>query len=423
MKSIDEITGAFGFPKGTWDGASDCLESIKQDPLSFREKGLLDPEILTAYFDPALLLSQQIYVQPSDKEIQLHSSDKFLAFEGKFVQMEPDSEGWYFGHAKAEILTGTAHGYDNAAIDFIPHTSGDVHDHAIGYGFEDVHIKAYDDSHVRFCKSGTLALYDRSTAQIKDDRAIVTAHDQTRVIANEACRIFAKGQSFVEAHSNCRIELEEQSACVAYDTCLFQAKDQSHIWLMQEGCHPLQVTAEATLCRAYESPVFRQAIHEALLSDRNVPDLINRLTDLTVAYGPAIHEDWEHGIEAIWMAQARIDLEERTFINLPKERSAHREIQPAVDRCGQLELQIPIVDAHSPSNIPLTQRIIERGYPLLFNAKTGTYAAFKHWGNAKQFSETLQYETAILHKLRPIIPLQETEAPLINQTNHRGYQL
>ena len=423
MKSIDEITGALGFPEGTWDGISDCLASITQNPPLFVEKGLLNKQCLTDCFDVDTLRAHQIYLLQPDEQLMIDQPGQYIVFGGNVIQNHPEAEGWYFGDTKAEIWQSVAHGFDRSHIDFYNSKSqGDVHNQATANSNGSyIQLKAFDDAHVEFRGTGTLDLYDRAIGKCHNRNAYVNTYGQSHLIAKDVFRIRGGGQSFIEAHDDCRVELSEQAACVAYGQVKVQAREQNTVWMMHEDGCPLLAAAEAIVCKAYEAPEFREAIHQAVMSDRTVPALISRLIDLTLAYGPAIEEHWDYGLDGAWLAEAKLT-ENRNFANVPKDWAQYDNILPTVDRYDNLEIRVDVQDEYCETSSLLDNRLEKRGFLLDYDPHQGSYATFKHWGNAKLFQDTVRYEEAVLHKVRPVVQLHETEPTQAAKQTHATHR-
>lgn len=397
-----------GQPVGGWDSVSDCLAAIKQDPLTYKAKGILEKETLLGLFSKETLLGHGIYALEPSEHVAIEEPGRFLVVGGDVFQNHPLSEGWYLGDAVADIVQGKAHGYDSSRLQLGTRVEADVHDSAsvLSYG-ENVRLMAYDKSSVDF-KTGVLELYDDAFAKADVWTAEITAHDRSHLIAHDVIFIRAKDESFVEAHDNCHIKMEDKASCVAYGQVHVQARGQNRVWMMNDNCHPTLAYGETFFSKAYESPTFLEAIHEAIQIDRPVPSLMERLNDLTVAYGPAIREDWESGEENVWLVRARYDQSSGNFQNVPKDWAKHENMYPTVYDRDRLEIQVYVSDEYSESSAMLAHLMQKRGYYLRDDdPHYDSYVAFDHWGNAKMFNETVRYEEAVLHKLRPAVELQE----------------
>lgn len=407
MKSIDEITHALCQPEGSWDSVSECLEAIKQNPVAFKQQ-LSDPQNLLQLFNPDTLRQHQIYVPDPNDYYRIESPGPYVFVGGHVTQNHPEAEGWFFGNAKAAIEQGKGHSYDRSRmILWNSHTAGDCHDHATAISDgEYVHLQAYDQTKVEFLRSGNLDLFGDASAKVTGRSATVTTHDHTHLIATDTFRIIAQDESFVEAHDDCRIQMEGKAACVAYGETKIEAHGKNRIWMMDDNCRPMIGYPETIFCKAYEAPEFRQAIHEALRVDRPLPDLINRLNDLTVAYGPAINENWEWGSDAWWLAECKIDRDGK-YVNLAENRSEYENIYPTPEKYGNLDLQVQVLDEYCESSAMLTHLLEKRGFLMDYDPHYGSFGVFRHWGNAQLFNETVRYEEAVLHKLRPAVKLHD----------------
>ena len=422
MKTIDEITQSLGQPVGTWDSVSECLEAIKQDPLAFQSH-LSHPENLLQLFDADTLRAHQIHVLAPDELYRVETPGKYLFIGGHVTQNHPEAESWFFGTAKAVIDQGIGHGYDQSRMLPFSKTQGYAHDHchAVSDG-QYVRLTAYDDTSIEFLRSGALELYGNANAHVPGRNATVVAHDQTRVIGEDVFQITAKDQSFIVAHGDCRLQLEDQAACVAYGNTKIEAFGKNRVWMMDDNCRPQIAYPETIFCKAHEAPQFRQAIHAAVQSDRSVPELISRLNDLTVAYGPAIRENWDYGEDPLWLTQIKIDPNNRNFVNVPKDWFKHENLYPTVDAYDNVEIQVYVSDKFSESSAMLNHLMEKRGYYSDSNPHTDSFVSFQHWGNAKLFNETVCYEEAVLHKLRPAVQLQEdpNQIRAYKNAGHRG---
>ena len=157
------------------------------------------------------------------------------------------------------------------------------------------------------------------------------------------------------------------------------------------------------------------------MSDRTVPALISRLIDLTLAYGPAIEEHWDYGLDGAWLAEAKLT-ENRNFANVPKDWAQYDNILPTVDKYDNLEIRVDVQDEYCETSSLLDNRLEKRGFLLDYDPHQGSYATFKHWGNAKLFQDTVRYEEAVLHKVRPVVQLHETEPTQAAKQTHATHR-
>ena len=409
MRSIEEITQLLGEPAGTWSGVSECLEAIKEHPLAYRDKGLLTPEKLQELFPAETLRAHKILILSPGDEYQFVEPGRCLVMGGSVIQNHPNSEVWYFGNTQADVWAGQAHGYDSAKIGFSLRTRGDIHDQVMAYCYGDyVKMEAYDHSCVTFEKAGELDLYDDAKGHAYNWFANITTHDRSRVDASEVHSIHALDQSLVVA-TDARVVLNDQAAAVAYGKTKVEARDQNRVWMIDADCRPIYAKPASIFCKAYEKADFRQAIHATVHSPRTVPEVLSRLNELTIAHGPAIREDWDFGEDVVWLTRINID-DNGNFTNIPKDWSKQDNLYPTRDKNDNVDIQVYVEDRHSESSAMLNHAMEQRGYYLKDDPHTFSYAEFKHWGNAMLFNETVRYEEAVLHKLRPAVQLQEASS-------------